>query len=80
MMQGKVDIAFKIKGPTQYSSTNSTLDDAVRGERGQGQQERKEGKTATVYFTSLRPSQQASFDTVRFLIVDDQGNKLSLLE
>ncbi|PWN19332.1 hypothetical protein BCV69DRAFT_284474 [Microstroma glucosiphilum] len=40
-----------------------------------------EKDTATVYFTSFRPTQFANFENLRFLVVNDRtGEKISLLE
>ncbi|PWN50466.1 DUF1783-domain-containing protein [Violaceomyces palustris] len=52
MMQGKVDISFKIQGPKD---------------------------TGTAYFTSIRREQNKSFEVLRFLLVTDSGENVSLL-
>ncbi len=40
-----------------------------------------EGRTATVYFTSIRAHKHAPFEILRFVVVDDEsGESVSLLE
>ncbi|KDN48204.1 DUF1783-domain-containing protein [Tilletiaria anomala UBC 951] len=53
MMQGKVDISFRVKGPRS---------------------------SGTVYFTSIRRNQMRTFEVLRFLVVTDRDETISMLD
>lgn len=72
MMQGRVDLSFKITTPQGQPLPPS---------RSTAQARSQKQPVATVYFTSIRAHKHAPFEILRFLVVnDDTGESVSLLQ
>ncbi|PWZ02748.1 hypothetical protein BCV70DRAFT_197000 [Testicularia cyperi] len=71
MMQGRVDLSFKITKPSGSNSNSSSSNPGSTGGAAVG----------TVYFTSIRAHKHAPFEILRFLVVNDTtGESVSLLD